>query len=121
MGICSKYKDHSCKSSIISFPNLISLKLNGWEKVKSILPAGEDDHCLSITFPALSELYITDFEGVKALPDSLAKLPSLKELHIMKCENLMSLPTFEESNSLCNLTISGCPNLKERCRKGSGP
>ncbi|KAL8119167.1 putative disease resistance protein RGA4 [Apium graveolens] len=108
-------------SSVISFPNLISLKLKGWEKVKSILPAGEDDHRLSITFPALTELYINDFEGVKALPDSLAKLPSLKELHIVNCENLMSLPSFEECDSLDSLTISGCAILKERCRKESGP
>ncbi|KAK1364472.1 NB-ARC domain-containing protein [Heracleum sosnowskyi] len=90
-------------------------------EVESILPAGEDDLRLSITFPVLTELYITDFEGVKALPDSLAKLPCLKELHIMNCENLTSLPTFEECDSLGNLTISGCSILKERCRKESGP
>ncbi|KAK1364176.1 putative disease resistance protein RGA3 [Heracleum sosnowskyi] len=65
-------------SSAISFPNLISLTLFGWEKVKSILPEGQIDDRLFSTFPALSHLCIINFQGVKALQDSIAKLPALK-------------------------------------------
>ncbi|XP_074334424.1 putative disease resistance protein RGA1 [Apium graveolens] len=110
----------STSSSIISFPNLILLALHGWEKVSSILPAGNIDDRISATFPALTELNIFNFEGLEALPDSLAKLPSLKELFIENCKILEILPTFDESHSLQCLRIYGCPVLTERCMKGSG-
>ncbi|KAK1364368.1 hypothetical protein POM88_039929 [Heracleum sosnowskyi] len=105
-------------SCVISFPNLTHLQLRGWEKARSI--ALFDQLELS-TFPALTRLIIWDFKGMKALPDSIAKLPSLKNLFILDCENLESLPTFEESHGLESLDISHCPILEERCRKGSGP
>ncbi|KAK1364492.1 putative disease resistance protein RGA3 [Heracleum sosnowskyi] len=105
-------------SSVISFPNLIQLSLRGWEKARSI--ALFDQLELS-TFPALTVLVIWYFKGVKALPDSIAKLPSLKKLFILECEILESLPTFEQSHGLESLDISHCPILEERCRKGSGP
>ncbi|KAK1364500.1 putative disease resistance protein RGA3 [Heracleum sosnowskyi] len=105
-------------SFVISFPNLTHLQLRGWEKARSI--ALFDQLELS-TFPALTQLIIWDFEGVKALPDSIAKLPSLKKLFILECEILESLPTFEQSHGLESLDISHCPILEERCRKGSGP
>ncbi|KAK1364433.1 putative disease resistance protein RGA3 [Heracleum sosnowskyi] len=105
-------------SCVISFPNLTSLRLVGWEKARSI--ALFDQLELS-TFPALTELSIWEFKGVKALPDSIAKLPSLKRLFIWDCEILESLPTFEESHGLESLFIYHCPILEERCRKGSGP
>ncbi|KAK1364508.1 putative disease resistance protein RGA3 [Heracleum sosnowskyi] len=108
-------------SSVISFISLTSLTLYGWRSVKSILPAAELDDSISSTFPALTELHIIDFDGVKALPDSLAKLPCLGTLFIRNCENLRSLPTFSESHSLRYLDIHRCPDLQERCRKGSGP
>lgn len=111
----------SFSSSVISFINLTSLNLYGWRNVKSILPAEELDESMSSTFPALTEMLIFDFDGVKALPDSLAKLPCLGILHIRNCKNLRSLPTFSESHSLRYLDIHRCPDLQERCRKGSGP
>ncbi|KAK1388288.1 hypothetical protein POM88_016466 [Heracleum sosnowskyi] len=93
---------------------------SGWEKVKSILPAAHIDARLSSTFPALTALGIFRFKGVKALPDSLAKLPSLNKLLIWSCENLRSLPLFEEPDSLDLLTIGKCPILEENCKMGSG-
>ncbi|KAK1364428.1 putative disease resistance protein RGA3 [Heracleum sosnowskyi] len=105
-------------SCVISFPNLIQLSLVGWEKARSI--ALFDQLELS-TFPALTQLSIWDFKGVKALPDSIAKLPSLKNLFIWNCEILESLPTFEQSHGLERLYTGNCPILEERCRKGSGP
>ncbi|KAL1809290.1 hypothetical protein ACET3Z_026280 [Daucus carota] len=110
----------SAAAAVIPFPNLIELNLYGWQNVKSILPSGKIGDGLSSTFPALTELIIQDFKGVKALPDSLAKLPCLRDLRIFSCGNLRSLPTFDESSSLQNLEISGCPVLQERCRKEGG-
>ncbi|XP_017217296.1 putative disease resistance protein RGA4 [Daucus carota subsp. sativus] len=52
-------------SSVILFPKLTSLTLYGWKKVRSILLNGELDDRLSSMFPALTLLYINDFEGVK--------------------------------------------------------
>lgn len=75
----------SSLTSVIFFPNLTWLSLCGLEKVKSIVPTERFDDRLSSIFPALSYLYITDFGGLKALPDSLAKLPSLTSLSIFNC------------------------------------
>ncbi|KAK1370491.1 NB-ARC domain-containing protein [Heracleum sosnowskyi] len=111
----------SSPSSVISFPNLTWLSLYGWVKAKSIVPTRQIDDSLCSTFPALSYLYITDFGGLKALPDSLALLPSLTSLSIFNCENLESLPAFDESHSLQQLSVFRCPILAERCSKGSGP
>ncbi|KAK1364420.1 NB-ARC domain-containing protein [Heracleum sosnowskyi] len=105
-------------SSVISFPNLIQLILLGWEKARSIALF---DQLQFSTFPAFTRLDIWDFKGMKALPDSIAKLPSLKKLFISNCEILESLPTFEESHGLEVLHVNNCTILKERCRKGSGP
>ncbi|WOH09358.1 hypothetical protein DCAR_0728815 [Daucus carota subsp. sativus] len=110
----------SAAAAVIPFPNLIELNLYGWRNVKSILPSGKIGDRLSSTFPALTELIIQDFKGVKALPESLAKLPCLRDLRIFSCGNLRSLPTFDESSSLQYLEISGCPVLQERCRKEGG-
>ncbi|KAL8109592.1 putative disease resistance protein RGA1 [Apium graveolens] len=110
----------SSPTSVITFPNLTWLSLYGWENAKSIVPTKQIDDRLSSTFPALSYLYITDFGGLKALPDSLAKLPSLTSLSIFNCENLESLPLFDESHSLQQLSVFRCPVLAERCSKG-GP
>ncbi|KAK1364885.1 Disease resistance protein RGA1 [Heracleum sosnowskyi] len=102
-----------------SFPNLIFLLLIGWEKVKLILPELQPDDHLFSTFPALTHLEIIDFPRVKFFPDSLAKLPSLKELYLQNCKNLESLPTFNESYSLKCLKIADCPILKEKYKDGT--
>ncbi|KAL1809359.1 hypothetical protein ACET3Z_026349 [Daucus carota] len=66
-------------SSLHSFPNLVWLALRGTEMVKSI--ALFEQLQLS-TFPALTELFICDFGGMKDLVLSIAKLPSLADLSI---------------------------------------
>ncbi|KAL1822148.1 hypothetical protein ACET3Z_008926 [Daucus carota] len=103
----------------LSFPNVIDLTVCGWKKLKRIVDEGQPDDYLSSIFPALRELHIHWFQGVKSLPISLAKLPFLERLSIVKCENLESLPKFHDN--LQFLWIGGCPIIKERYRKGSGP
>ena len=105
-------------SSSSSFPNLIRLQLCGWENVRLIALFEQFQFT---AFPALTELIISDFEGVSGLLLPIAKLPSLKILVIRNCKNLESLPMFDESHCLERLEISGCPILKERYCKGSGP
>ncbi|KAK1364512.1 NB-ARC domain-containing protein [Heracleum sosnowskyi] len=111
----------SSSAAVISFPKLKDLNLHGWDNVKSILPSGQIGDRLASTFPALTELGIHNFDGLKALPDSLAKLPCLRDLCIFNCENLCSLPTFDKFNSPRYMEISGCAVLTERCRKEVGP
>ncbi|XP_074324506.1 uncharacterized protein LOC141661403 isoform X2 [Apium graveolens] len=111
----------SLAASVISFTKLKDLNLHGWDNVKSILPSGKIGDRLSSAFPALAELGIHDFEGVKALPDLLAELPTLRDLYIYNCENLCSLPSFHKSNSPRYMEVSGCPVLAERCKKEGGP
>ncbi|XP_017241927.1 putative disease resistance protein RGA1 [Daucus carota subsp. sativus] len=102
-----------------SFPNVIELTVWGWEKLKWIVDEEQPDDYLSSIFPSLRELHIHWFQGVKSLPISLAKLPFLERLSIVKCENMESLPNFHDN--LQFLWIGGCPIIKERYRKGSGP
>ncbi|KAK1393991.1 NB-ARC domain-containing protein [Heracleum sosnowskyi] len=104
-------------STVISFPNLIQLEMWGKEKVNSTLEF--DDHLVS-AFPALTSLLILNYKGLKALPDTIAKLQSLENLSISACKDLESLPTFDESHSIRCLHISWCPVLEDRCKE-SGP
>ena len=101
-----------------SSSNLMWLDLYGWEEVKSF--ALFEQHLFTTAYPAFTRLYLGFFEGVKALPDSIAKLPSLQDLSIGYCNNLESLPAFEESHTLQTLNITGCPVLRHRCSKGQG-
>ncbi|WOG90739.1 hypothetical protein DCAR_0309983 [Daucus carota subsp. sativus] len=102
-----------------SFPNVIKLTVSGWEKLKWIVDEGQPDDYLSSIFPALRQLWIDSFKGVKSLPISLAKLPFLESLYIWNCGNLESLPKFHHNFQY--LDIIGCPIIKERYRRGSGP
>uniref|UniRef100_A0A164TWA3 R13L1/DRL21-like LRR repeat region domain-containing protein n=2 Tax=Daucus carota subsp. sativus TaxID=79200 RepID=A0A164TWA3_DAUCS len=104
-------------SSSNSFPNLDSLELFGWDKVKS-RPLFEQ---LQSTFPRLKELIINNFKQVKDLPDLISRLLFLEKLIILDCNNLDCLPKFEESHRLQLLKIIRCPSLRERCMKDSGP
>ncbi|XP_063936993.1 uncharacterized protein LOC135147693 [Daucus carota subsp. sativus] len=103
-------------SCVVSFHSLKKLSLDGWKKVESIF--GQLDNRLSSTFPALTELRINNFKGVKALSDSIARLPSLEMLLIFDCENLKTLPLFEKSHPLQLLETEGCPLLREKYKKG---
>ncbi|KAK1393992.1 hypothetical protein POM88_013048 [Heracleum sosnowskyi] len=76
---------------------------------------------LAIAELAESLLIIPKVLSVNAVPDTIAKLPSLKELYIWDCKDVESLPTFDESHSIRCLAIRGCPILEERCEKESGP
>ncbi|KAK1394962.1 hypothetical protein POM88_014018 [Heracleum sosnowskyi] len=73
-------------------------------------------NCLTIGV-ALENLVVID------CPD-LTSINIFKDtccLEISYCEDLESLPTFDESHSIRRLEIRGCPILQERCKKGSGP
>ncbi|XP_017218354.2 putative disease resistance protein RGA4 isoform X1 [Daucus carota subsp. sativus] len=105
-------------SSLNSFPNLVLLSLRGREKVNSIALF---EKLQFSTFPALTKLSISNFGGMKALVLSIEKLPCLNELRIHSCKDLERVLLFDESHCLEYLEISGCPILKERCGKESGP
>ncbi|XP_024196145.1 putative adenylate cyclase regulatory protein [Rosa chinensis] len=62
--------------------------------------------------------------GLEALPEWLGNLTSLEALSIYYCENLKYLPTINAMKNLTKLKqldIRGCPLLKERCTKETGP
>ncbi|GLU15051.1 hypothetical protein SLE2022_315790 [Rubroshorea leprosula] len=67
--------------------SLESLTLNGWNKLE-YLPH-QMQH-----LTALKELVITHFRGVKALPEWLGNLSSLRELNLISCDRLL-LPSVE--------------------------
>ncbi|XP_008242895.2 PREDICTED: putative disease resistance protein RGA3 [Prunus mume] len=99
------------------FPQLEILALHGWPKLKS-LPE-QVQH-----FTSLISLSIWFFDGMEALPEWLGNLASLESLSILRCKNLMYLPTLEAMKCLTELQsieFYSCPLLKERCNKDNGP
>ncbi|KAL6139837.1 hypothetical protein ACLB2K_058138 [Fragaria x ananassa] len=111
------------REDLDSFPDfqvpsqqLVSLRLIGWPKLKS-LPQ-QVQHLTSLT-----RLTIWSFEGVETLPEWLGNLASLVELHIWECDNLKYLPSLEAMQRLTKLQllyVFRCPLLKERCTEDSG-
>ncbi|KAL5803848.1 hypothetical protein ACOSQ3_030648 [Xanthoceras sorbifolium] len=75
---------------------------------------------MRITLPrTLTELWIGGFPKLKSLPfKDFEDLPSLESLHIDNCLELSSLPSLP--SSLLQLYISGCPLLKEGCKRDKG-
>ncbi|KAL5802187.1 hypothetical protein ACOSQ4_030492 [Xanthoceras sorbifolium] len=75
---------------------------------------------MRVTFPrTLTELWIGGFPKLKSLPfKDFEDLPSLESLHIDNCLELSSLPSLP--SSLLQLYISGCPLLKEGCKRDKG-
>ncbi|KAL4631988.1 hypothetical protein ACB092_04G019500 [Castanea dentata] len=117
--------------NLISIPNLqdlhslSSLTITSCKRLM-VLPDGLD--CLTRLkylsidiqrFTALTKLWIKNFDQMEALPEWLGKLSSLRNLDLLGCMNLMYLPTAGAIQHLTTLYISNCPELKERCVKGS--
>ncbi|KAM4105761.1 hypothetical protein ACB094_04G017000 [Castanea mollissima] len=111
-GFCEELDAFPSLSSI-QHASLETLGLYGWAKLNS-LP--EDIQ----RFTALTELRIRNFDQMEALPEWLGKLSSLQNLYLRDCKNLMHLPTAGAIQHLTVLDIWDCPELKERCVKGSG-
>ncbi|KAF2293520.1 hypothetical protein GH714_002410 [Hevea brasiliensis] len=64
----------------------------------------------------LKVLWIVSFKDLETLPKELLQnLTSLQELHLINCKSLASLPLkMHQLNSLRELEIRGCAQLKER-------
>ncbi|XP_034931560.1 putative disease resistance protein RGA4 [Populus alba] len=99
--------------------SLKSLTIDGWEKLKSV------PHQLQ-HLTALETLEISCFRGEEfeeALPEWMANLSSLRSLTIGDCKNLKYMPSstaIQCLSKLKQLSIWGCPHLKENCRKENG-
>ena len=89
------------------------LHLHGWAKLNSLPDQFQ-------RFTALKELWISNFDGIEALPEWLGNLSSLQELSLRSCKNLMYLPRMQAMVRLTNLDIFDCPKLEERYVKASG-
>ncbi|KAM5588656.1 hypothetical protein ABKV19_006891 [Rosa sericea] len=97
-------------------PQLETLMLSGWPKLKSL-------HEQIQHFTSLTSLIISSFDEVEALPEWLGSLSSLTVLNIERCHNLKYLPSRQAMQRLTKLSslniLCDCPLIK-RCRKG-GP
>ena len=58
----------------------------------------------------LESLEISQFQEVN-LPEEFSNLPNLKELNILRCPNLKTLPSFEKSDQLEKITLTHLPQL----------
>ncbi|XP_024196241.1 putative disease resistance protein RGA1 [Rosa chinensis] len=100
-----------------AIPQLESLTIWGWRKLKSLPEQIQNLSCLR-------HLKIIYFDGVEAIPEWLGNLASLEDLTVQSCESLMYLPSMEAMLRLTKLkeiVIDDCPLLEERCREESGP
>ena len=98
MGIEESEKKEKGDIIIPLFPNLISLSFMSfydWEEWNGI--EEEEDYIRIFTI-----------------------MPRLQRLEINYCRELKSLPNFLCTTPLQKLQISGCPILKERCKRGTG-
>ncbi|CAN4116664.1 unnamed protein product [Withania somnifera] len=68
----------------------------------------------------LQSLSVCRFPSLNLLPEWLGELVSLKELTIVQCDNLASLPECMERMNLQSLNILGCAILEKRCNLGQG-
>ncbi|XP_023735399.1 putative disease resistance protein At3g14460 [Lactuca sativa] len=97
-----------------NFPtSLVSLRLYGglYDDVKNF-------DQLSHLFPStLTYLEINGFQKLKSISMGLQHLTSLQRLYIFNCPKVIDLPE-RLLPSLLVLWIEGCPNLKERIRRG---
>ncbi|KAF9670816.1 hypothetical protein SADUNF_Sadunf13G0108100 [Salix dunnii] len=96
--------------------SLESLKIHGWDKLKSI--PHQLQHLTTLKSLTIFHFNGKDFE--EALPDWLANLSSLRSLHILCCKNLKHLPSsiaIQRLSKLETLWILGCPFLSKNCRK----
>ncbi|GMJ08826.1 hypothetical protein like AT3G14470 [Hibiscus trionum] len=89
--------------------SLKELRLNGWDK-----PCSLPHQIQHLT--ALEHLEIRDMDALKALPEWLGNLSSLRSLWLMECKNLVHLSSMEALQRLSNLhsfRMRGCPQLRE--------
>ena len=68
----------------------------------------------------LISLCISKLENLKTLTRGLNNLTLLKELEIIRCHKLRSLPSEGLPSSLGRLRISDCPLLRKECFKWKG-
>lgn len=113
-GFCEELDVFSILSSMTSIHASIEcLYLYGWTQLNSI--PNEIQH-----FTAIYKLSIREFDGMETLPELLGNISSLRWLQLYRCKNLVYLPTKQAIQHVKRLDINDCPNLKERCTKGSG-
>ncbi|KAK8618981.1 hypothetical protein V6N13_132951 [Hibiscus sabdariffa] len=90
--------------------SLKQLALTGWETLHCSFP-----HQLQ-HLTAVEQLEIRDFDGLKALPEWLGNLSSLRSLCLVGCNHLVHLPSEEALQRLHNLhsfDTSRCRGLRE--------
>ncbi|GMY38358.1 putative disease resistance RPP13-like protein 1 [Fagus crenata] len=97
----------------IGFPSLLTLNIFHMKDLETWVGFNHSD------FPMLQELYVSDCENLKHLPE-MKSLNSLVKIDILHCPKLQCLPKKGFPIMVKHLRVSDCPKLEERCQRGSG-
>ncbi|XP_042496459.1 putative disease resistance RPP13-like protein 1 [Macadamia integrifolia] len=96
-----------------AFLKLEALKFDGMPCLEKWTAIKEYD------MPSLRDLTIIDCPNLVTLPEFM-KLKSLKNLRIILCPEIQAFPGERLPESLQSLTIMECVKLEEQCQKGKG-
>ena len=126
--------DNSCDSlaslPLVTFPNLVSLRIRNCENMESLLVSGSESfkslnsfwitHCPNfVSFPGeglsapnLTSLRVYDCEKLKWLPDQMGTLlPKMEYLCISNCQQIESFPGGSMPPNLRTVEIRNCEKL----------
>ena len=98
----------------------LNISGDGFEDWQSF-PKEEDGKMMLLLPTSLTYLSIEEFPDIVFLSSKVFQnLFALEEQWIWDCPKLASLPENGLPPSLLELQISGCPMMKQHCKKGKG-
>ncbi|KAK8614415.1 hypothetical protein V6N13_122771 [Hibiscus sabdariffa] len=114
---CKNLKQPMSEWGLDKLNFLTELKIIGTCPATDIVSFSDEGATLP---PTLTSLCLENLENLNSLSSELENLVALQELQVKGCRKLRFLTKTGLPVSLGRLCISGCPVLRDKCRKGKG-